>query len=328
MNEAKLFQYRLQDSFGRYKLRGFRRSGNNSRREQRPGLFYPIYFNPTTTDLRLKPASEYVEILPIDEQGIERCWRWGPKTFIERIERYIEVKITKDKYDIYIKEREDDYKGEKPKTIWINPKYTGQTATHELKKLFGDKIFSYPKSPFLMMDIIRISTSNDDLILDFFGGSATTAHAVLELNKQDNSERQFILCEQMDYAESITVERVKKVMKINKNSDFIYCELMKYYEAFMGRIQEAKSCKELLKIWREMAEGSFLNWYVNPEMPEAAVKDFEAIGKEENGLERQKRLLAELLDKNQLYVNLSEIEDAQFNVSDEEKVLNRAFYED
>jgi len=101
---------------------------------------------------------------------------------------------------------------------------------------------------------------------------------------------------------------------------------MKYNEAFMERIQAAKSSKELLNIRREMAEGSFLNWYVNPAMPEEAVKDFEAIGKEPNGLEKQKRLLAELLDKNQFYVNLSEIDDVQFKVSEEDKALNKAFY--
>jgi adenine-specific DNA-methyltransferase len=94
----------------------------------------------------------------------------------------------------------------------------------------------------------------------------------------------------------------------------------------MERIQATKANKELLKIWQEMAEGSFLNWYVNPEMPEEAVKDFEAIGKEENGLEKQKRLLAELLDKNELYVNLSEMDDKQFKVSKEDKALNKAFY--
>jgi len=115
---------------------------------------------------------------------------------------------------------------------------------------------------------------------------------------------------------------------------------MRYNEAFMERIQAAKSSKELLKIWREMAEDSFLNWYVNPAMPDEAVKDFEAIGKQDNGpsadpaspgrsgrgLENQKRLLAELLDKNQLYVNLSEIDDAQFQVSEEDKRLNLEFY--
>jgi adenine-specific DNA-methyltransferase len=83
-----------------------------------------------------------------------------------------------------------------------------------------------------------------------------------------------------------------------------------------------------------MAEGSFLNWYVNPEMPKEAIRDFEELGKGENGssggsgqgIEKQKRLLAELLDKNQLYVNLSEIDDAMFNVSEKDKELNRAFY--
>lgn len=145
--------------------------------------------------------------------------------------------------------------------------------------------------------------------------------------------RQYIAIEQLNYAESIPVDRLKKVIKgeqggISKSvnwqggGDFIYCELMKYNEAFMERIQAAKSSKELLKIWREMAEGSFLNWYVNPEMPDEAVKDFEAL----DDLEKQKKLLAELLDKNQLYVNLSEMDDAQFKVSKEDKALNRMFY--
>jgi len=149
--------------------------------------------------------------------------------------------------------------------------------------------------------------------------------------------RQYIGIEQMDYIETIPVERLKKVIAGEQGGiselvdwqgggDFIYCELMKYNEAFMERIQAAKNSKELLKIWQEMAEGSFLNWYVNPEVPEEAIKDFDAIGKTENGFEKQKKLLAELLDKNQLYVNLSEIDDAQFKVSKEDKALNKAFY--
>jgi len=126
--------------------------------------------------------------------------------------------------------------------------------------------------------------------------------------------------------ERITRERVMKVVGQNGHGDFIYCELMKYNEAFMERIQTAKSSKELLRIWREMAEGSFLNWYVNPAAPEEAIKDFEELGKAENGLEEQKHLLAELLDKNQRYVTLSEIDDAMFKVSEEDKDLNRKFY--
>lgn len=150
-------------------------------------------------------------------------------------------------------------------------------------------------------------------------------------------ERQYIGIEQMDYIQTIPIERLKKVIAgeqggVSKavnwqgGGDFIYCELMKYNEAFMDRIQAAQNSEELLQIWREMAEGSFLNWYVNPSMPEEAVNDFIALGNEPNGLEKQKHLLAELLDKNQLYVNLSEMDDARFSVSEEDKALNRKFY--
>jgi len=121
---------------------------------------------------------------------------------------------------------------------------------------------------------------------------------------------------------------VRKVIEQNSGGEFIYCELMKYNEAFMERIQAATNSKELINIWREMAEGSFLNWYVNPEMPTEAIQDFEAIGAEPNGLEKQKKLLAELLDKNQLYVQLTEMDDAQFKVSQEDKALNRKFFQD
>lgn len=198
----------------------------------------------------------------------------------------------------------------------------------ELAEILGKGAFNNPKGTALIKKIMRVANvSNDDIVLDYHAGSGTTAHAVLDLNKEmDDVDAKFILCEQMDYAESVTAKRVGKVMEENQTGDFIYCELMKYNEAFIERIQAAKSSKELLNIWREMAEGSFLNWYVNPAMPEEAVKDFEALGKEAKGLEKQKRLLAELLDKNQLYVNLSEIDDAQFKVSKEDKALNKAFY--
>jgi len=121
---------------------------------------------------------------------------------------------------------------------------------------------------------------------------------------------------------------ISKAVNWQGGGDFVYCELMRYNEAFMDRIQAAKTGKELLTLWKDIAENSFLNWYVNPAIPEDAVKDFENIGKEENGQEKQKKLLAELLNKNQLYVNLSEIEDAQFGVSMDDKALNRAFYGD
>jgi adenine-specific DNA-methyltransferase len=197
----------------------------------------------------------------------------------------------------------------------------------------GVELKSGKKPEKLLQRIIQMSTEENDIVLDFYLGSGTTVAVAHKMG------RQYIGIEQLDYGSNDGLVRLQNVIKddqtgISKSvnwqggGEFIYCELMKYNEAFMERIQTAKSGKEVLKIWQEMSEGSFLNWYVNPKMPEEAVKDFEAIGKEENGLKKQKHLLVELLDKNQLYVNLSEIDDAQFKVSKEDKALNKAFYGD
>ena len=197
---------------------------------------------------------------------------------------------------------------------------------NELKDLMGEDIFAFPKPTALLKEIILGATffkkDKDAIILDFHAGSGTTAHAVLELNKEDNGNRKFILLEQMDYVENVTVPRVEKVTKKENIGDFVYCELMPYNQAYMDKIQAAQFSEELIALWRDIAENAFLNWYVNPEMPEEAINDFIAI----DDVEKQKHLLAELLDKNQLYVNFSEIEDSDFEVSAEDKRLNKTFY--
>lgn len=212
--------------------------------------------------------------------------------------------------------------------MWEDSRYDANAyGTQLVKSLVPGCTFDFPKSLWNVYDCLHAAAANDKqaIILDFFAGSGTTAHAVVELNR-DGGDRKFILCEQMDYVQPVTVARMKAVLEAEKQGDFVFCELLKYNEAFMERIEAAMTSEELVKIWREMAEGSFLNWYVNPRVPDDAVKDFEAVGNEEDGLEKQKRLLGELLDKNQLYVNLSEIDDARFQVGDEDKALNKAFY--
>ena len=218
-------------------------------------------------------------------------------------------------------------------------------GTDEIVELFGEKVFAYPKNERLIERIIEYTTEERDIVLDFHVGSGTTTAVAHKMN------RQWIAVEQMDYVETITMERLKKVVGkkvkaegklleeidydtggISKSvnyqggGDFIYCELMPYNQAFMDKIQASQSSEALVALWRDIAENSFLNWYVNAEIPENAVKDFIEIGQGENGLKKQKKLLAELLDKNQLYVNLSEIDDEDFGVSEEDKALNCAFY--
>jgi len=219
-----------------------------------------------------------------------------------------------------------------PITIWKHSKVGhNHEAKNELKELFPKNPFSSPKPERLLKQIIHIGTNKQEIVLDFHAGSGTTGAVAHKMN------RNYILVEQMDYIHDLPEARLKKVIAgeqggISKSvnwqggGDFIYCELMQYCELYMDKIQAAKTSKELVEIWKDIAEESFLNWYVNPEIPDDAVNDFIEIGNEENGLVKQKQLLVELLDKNQLYVNLSEIDDEDFGVSEEDKKMNQSFY--
>jgi adenine-specific DNA-methyltransferase len=321
IDDKKRKQYQYGDEIGFYKLRGFRRSGNNSLKTQRPGLFYPIYYNEELGLVSLEEKKGYDCILPIDESGTERCWRWGKDTFLEKYNDYIEIKRANGKLDIYVKERETDYIGEKPKTVWNKPEYTGQTGTNEIKKLLGEKCFSYPKSLYAVKDVVRVATNNNDIVLDFFAGSGTTAHSVLDLNDECGGNRQFIICEQMDYIDKVTVERIKKVIENKNQGNFIYFELKKFNQTFIERIEAAKDTETLLQIWEQMKEKSFLAYNVDIKAQESNMDEFMQLD-----LAQQKSLLCELLDKNQLYVNLSDMSDSRFETTEEEYSVTQAFY--
>jgi len=308
--------------------------GGESKREDARNCFYPVIVENgqvvgfgEVLEAHKHPVAQTVKsgkrslVYPIDRNGVERKWRYARQS-VEEIKHLLRAKEIDGGYDIEIGKDFGTYK-----TVWEDSRYDANAyGTQLVKSLVPDCAFDFPKSLWNVYDCLFAAAASDKqaIVLDFFAGSGTTAHAVIELNR-DGGDRKFILCEQMDYVQSVTVARVKAVQKAEKKGDFAYCELMKYNEVFMERIEAAKTSKELVKIWKDMAAESFLNWYVNPQVPEDAIKDFEAIGKQD-GLKKQKRRLAELLDKNQLYVNLSEIDDPRFKVSDGDKALNKAFY--
>jgi adenine-specific DNA-methyltransferase len=199
ISDKKLREYVFKDEFGKYKLREFMRSGSNSRRQDRPNMWYPIYINPDTLKFDITEFEGSVEVLPIDSEGIERVWRWGKNTLLKRKEKYIEVHKNGDSITFFVKERKDDNKGDKPKTIWNKSEYSAANGTNELKRIVGleeegEKLFDYPKSPFLIKDILKITSNQDSIILDYFAGSGTTGQAVMDLNAEDEGSRQFILC--------------------------------------------------------------------------------------------------------------------------------------
>ncbi len=186
--------------------------------------------------------------------------------------------------------------------------------------------FPTQKPEKLIERIISSVTKENDIVLDFQLGSGTTACVAHKMG------RRYIGIEQMDYIEEYTVKRLKKIIK-GDNSDtgkkstwkgggsFIYCELMEWNEAYISKIKKAKTSKELKMLWEEMQEKAFISYKIDPQAINANITDFQELS-----FEDQKRLLIEILDKNQLYVNYSEIDDKDYQVSEVDKKINRMFY--
>jgi len=314
--------YPLEDEISKYKIVGLQRTGNGSRREDRPNLFYPVYYSPTKEEISLKKSKDSIEILPVDDSGVERRWRWSKTKVNNDWKTEIVVKKVRGKYKIYTKIR---IKGDKPKTVWIKPEHSGTTGTNELKSLVGEGAFSYPKSVDLVKDSLQISTNENDIVLDFFGGSGTTAQAVLELNQEDGGDRKFIVVEQMDYIKTATLPRLQQVIQnIDIKNSLIYTELAEWNEQAKEEINNAKNLPELVKLLDTLYEKYFLNYNVR-------IKDFkDKIIKEDNfkklSLDEQKRMFLTMLDLNQMYVQESEMTDKRFGISKEDQKLTKEFY--
>ncbi len=174
-----------EDEKGKYRVgRELNKWGANSRREDRPTMWFPI------------KGPGGVDVFPIRNDGKEGCWRWGNKKMQEiAISGEVEfVKRSDGTYIVYEKIRSTDDRFKPYRTFIVETKTTAD-GSKVVKNLFGDrKVFDFPKPNELLKILFEIgSTNEDDLILDFFAGSATTAHAVLDLNKQDKGNRKFIL---------------------------------------------------------------------------------------------------------------------------------------
>jgi adenine-specific DNA-methyltransferase len=205
-----------------------------------------------------------------------------------------------------------------------------QDATDELRKLFNitndEKVFDNPKPELLLNNIINVATNEDDIVLDFFLGSGTTAAVAHKLN------RHYIGIEQMDYVESVTIERLKKVINgeqggISKSANwqgggsFVYCELAKLNQNYVEQIQKAQTKEELSAIWESIYKSGFISSSVKPKEINPEAEDFNVLSFDE-----KKQLFIELLDKNMLYVNLCDIDDEDYQISDDDKAFTKSFY--
>lgn len=201
--------------------------------------------------------------------------------------------------------------------------FSGETVS---KMLNPEDEVKGQKSEKLIERIIKAHTNEGDIVLDFFGGTGTTAAVAHKLH------RQYIVCEQLDKHIDIMLRRLDKVIDgeqsgVSKRNNwqgggsFVYCELAKLNQNYVDVIEKATTNEELTKLYGEILETGFISYKVNP-------KDIDVNSDEyiKLSIGDKKRLLMELLDKNQLYVNYCDIDDETFKISEEDKAFTRSFY--
>ena len=305
--------------------------GGESLRTDAKNCFYPVIiendqvkgFGDVLSDNE-HPKSQTMKfgnkflIYPIDKEGVERKWRYARQS-VEGIKNLLRAKKTNGGYEIELGKDFGVYR-----TVWQDSRYDANIyGTQIVKNLVPKCKFDFPKSLWNVYDCLFavIANDKDAIVLDFFAGSGTTAHAVIELNK-DGGNRKFILVEQMDYVEDCTLPRVQKVLGLQNTSDsFLYLELAKWNQNFIEQIITAGSSKELHDLWCLLKQKAHISYKVNIAVFDKNAEDFDRLS-----LENQKRFLLETLDQNHLYINYGEMDDPTYEVSKSDKNLNSAFY--
>ena len=215
-------RYNKRDTDGRlYREEDLRKRGTHDERTDRPNLFYPFFFNQETGELIVggndeKTPDGFIRIEPMKSKDIQGTWRWGQDTANAQ-KTYIHPRYmpNKQQWSLFEWEYLDERGAAKPTTLWDFKDVNSERGTEVFIKYLGFKKedFPNPKPVGTIQRILQIATAGDDIILDSFAGSGTTAHAVINMNKADGGHRKFILVEMMDYADSITAERVKRVIR-------------------------------------------------------------------------------------------------------------------
>jgi len=305
-------QYKYRDENGEYNLERPMKTDEGT--YERETMKYPV-IDPNTGKVYYPPEG--------------KRWTIGREKMIKLLQ---EGKVVFINDDLYIKKYREDYLRGDAKLFsnLLDNHGSLKKAKNELKALgFPREAFDSPKPEILIKTLIdMVIKSKKDIVLDFFLGSGTTCSVAHKMGLQ------YIGVEQMDYIKTLTIERMRKVIQgeqggISKEvnwiggGDFVHMELMKLNEAFVEKIRDAETTDELLSIWEDMKHNGFLSYRVDPRLFDENIEDFKALN-----LEDQKKLLLEMLDYNDLYVNYSEIDDAIYNVNEKDKKLNKDFYQE
>ena len=201
-----------------------------------------------------------------------------------------------------------------------------ETGNDEIDQLFGRDEFGYAKPENLVKTIMEVTTCEGDLVMDFFSGSGTTAAVAHKMG------RRYIGCEQIDNQIELNKKRLFQVIEgeqggVSKavgwqgGGSFVYCELAKANDKFADEIEQAETTEQLKDIWERMKATDYLNYKIDIKEVDANAESFDGLS-----LEDQKRFLIECLDKNLLYVALSDIDSDEYGVTEEDRRLTREFY--
>ena len=325
LSEETLKLFDLKDEIGRYKLKEFLNNDMLARtaRSIKPKNWYPIYVSADLNNISLEPIKNSNKIFPITNNNVEKSWITIKETANERIKNNeLVAKSENGVIKVYYKFREQ----QRFKTHWIDKRYNATAhGTNLVNKIVDEKYVSYPKSLYTVLDTLKIMTKKDDIILDFFGGSGTTAHATIELNKIDNGQRKFILIEQLSEHISVCKMRIQNILKSEKNNfSFSYFELAKYNAHIKNKIIKCKNINELINEFEDIYEKYQIRYNVN-------VKKFkdEVLNNNkflELQLDEQQQIFLDIIDNNHLYVNYSEMKDKNNTINDTDKKITTKFY--
>lgn len=334
--EDKNKKFKYEDDISSFNIHPLYNSNVNFHKGNRPNLYYPFYLNTKNKiegeflEISLTKKDGYIEIFPPKsvKDNVQFVWRWGTSKSMTHINKeIIGYKTNSGEYRIIQKMRTT---AKVARSIWDETEMSNRRATEDLQKLFSEKVFAYPKSEYLLKKTIQIATKENDIVLDYHLGSGTTAAVAHKMN------RQYIGIEQMHYIEDVTAERLKKVIDgeqggISKTvnwkggGSFTYLELAKNNQTAKEEILNCNSYAELMQYFETMYTQYFLHYNVR-------IKEFkEVISQEENfknlALDRQKEIFTKMLDLNQLYVNLSEMEDSRYKLDAKDIALSKDFYQ-
>ena len=225
--EAQKARFSQVDELGPFEWRNLRREGAGSARTARPTMYYPIYVRGTTLRIpKMKwdvqanewrvledPTADDTVVWPNNDDGVEKRWRWESQTVMDRIDSVAVRPDRRGNDYVYVKRRPHE-DGVVSVSSWFDAKYSAtEHGTALLKTLFAGPSFSYPKSIHAVVDAIYVGGAKpqNSVVLDYFAGSGTAAHAVINLNRSDGGRRKYILVEMAHYLDTVLIPRVKKV---------------------------------------------------------------------------------------------------------------------